>query len=114
VLLFLIYLKKIKSKINMRKLKLPIALFSILCLISCKKEVSEKENIELIKTSVFKKNIEKDNFNKDILPLIQELYEKDSAKYIMLNHIAKKASQEKNKEVFKMNLTNLKDELKYY
>ena len=89
----------------------------ILLMIACKKEkkqVSEKENLKIIKTTVLKKDIEKVNFNKEVLPLVQELYEKDSVKYSMLNHIAKKASKEKNKEIYKLNVANLKDELKYY
>lgn len=89
----------------------------ILLIVSCqkeKKQVSEKENLKHIKTSLLKKNIEKENFNKEVLPLVQELYEKDSVKYSMLNHIAKKASKEKNKEIFKLNAANLKEELKYY
>jgi hypothetical protein len=104
----------------MKKAKLLLTIFGltfILCLTACKKdkkEISEKENLKTIKTIVLKKNIEKSNFNIEVLPLVQELYEKDSVKYSMLNHIAKKAAQEKNKEIFKLNVANLKDELKYY
>lgn len=101
----------------MKNLKLLLPFVFILFIVSCKKEkkeISEKENLKIIKTSVLKKNIEKANFNKEVLPLVQELYEKDSVKYSMLNHIAKKASKEKNKEIYKLNVANLKDELKYY
>ena len=101
----------------MKNLKLLFPFMLILIMISCqkeKKQVSEKENLKIIKSTVLKKNIEKANFNKEVLPLVQELYEKDSVKYSMLNHIAKKASKEKNKEIYKLNVANLKDELKYY
>lgn len=101
----------------MKNLKLLFPFMLILIMISCqkeKKQVSEKENLKIIKSTVLKKNIEKANFNKEVLPLVQELYEKDSVKYSMLNHIAKKASKEMNKEIYKLNVANLKDELKYY
>jgi hypothetical protein len=98
----------------MKNLKLLLSLVLVISVISCKKEVSEKDNLKSIKSSVVKKNIEKENFEKEVLPLVQELYEKDSVKYSMLNHIAKKASKEKKKEIFRMNVANLKDELVYY
>lgn len=101
----------------MKNLKLLLPFAFIFFIVSCKKEkkeISEKENLKIITTTLLKKNIEKENFNKEVLPLVKELYEKDSVKYSMLNHIAKKASKEKNKEIFKLNAANLKDELKYY
>jgi len=98
----------------MKSLKLLFCLVLMISVISCKKEVSEKDNLKSIKSSVVKKDIQKENFEKEVLPLIQELYAKDSVKYSMLNHIAKKASKEKNKEIFKLNVANLKDELVYY
>lgn len=98
----------------MKNLKLLLSIALVISFISCKKEVSEKENLKTIKSNVAKKDIDKENFEKEVLPLVQELYEKDSVKYSMINHIAKKAQKEKNKEIFKMNVANLKDELKYY
>ncbi|WP_289057622.1 hypothetical protein [uncultured Flavobacterium sp.] len=98
----------------MKNLKLLLSIALIISFISCKKEVSEKDNLKSIKSSVTKKDIDKENFEKEVLPLVQELYEQDSVKYAMINHIAKKAQKEKNKEIFKMNVANLKDELAYY
>ncbi|MBZ4037836.1 hypothetical protein K6T82_23970 [Flavobacterium sp. 17A] len=98
----------------MKNLKLLICFVLVISFVSCKKEVSEKDNLKTIKSAVAKKNIEKENFEKEVLPLVQELYEKDSVKYSMINHIAKKAQKEKNKDIFRMNVANLKDELAYY
>lgn len=107
-------MKKIKNLNTMKNLKLILSLALVISFISCKKEVSEKENLQSIKTTVVKKDIDKETFEKEVLPLVQQLYEKDSVKYSLINHIAKKAQKEKNKEIFKMNVANLKDELKYY
>lgn len=98
----------------MKNLKLLLSIALVISFISCKKEVSEKDNLKSIKSSVTKKDIDKEIFEKEVLPKVQELYEKDSVKYSLINHIAKKAQKEKNKEIFKMNVANLKDELKYY
>lgn len=107
-------MKKIKNLNTMKNLKLILSLALVISFISCKKEVSEKENLQSIKTTVVKKDIDKETFEKEVLPLVQQLYEKDSVKYSLINHIAQKAQKEKNKEIFKMNVANLKDELAYY
>jgi len=102
---------------NQKKLsyfKLILSVFILLFFTACKKELTEPETLAKIKTSIKQKTITKDNFNEDIYPYIQDLYSRDTVKYKMLNHIAKKAAKEKNTEVFKMNVSNLKDELKYY
>lgn len=98
----------------MKNLKLLLSFALIISVMSCKKEFSEKDNLTSIQSSVVKKDIQKENFEKEVLPLVKELYQKDSVKYAMLNHIAIKASKEQNKAVFKMNVNNLKDELSFY
>lgn len=98
----------------MRNLKLLISFMLLSLFFSCKKEISESENIKSVKSIVIKHEVDKIKFQDEVFPLIQELYEKDSVKYSMLNHIAKKASKEKNVEIFKLNVANLKEELKFY
>lgn len=85
----------------------------MLCIFSCKKNLSEPEMVIKIKETVSQKNINKENFAKTIFPLVQELYKRDSVKYNMINHIAKKANIQNDKAIYKINLDNLKDELKY-
>lgn len=97
----------------MKNNSLLLSLLLIVTLFSCKKEVSEPETIAKIKVNVLQKSIDKENFNKTIYPLVQELYEKDSIKYKLIHHIAEKAKSQENKEILKMNLENLKAELKY-
>jgi predicted component of type VI protein secretion system len=90
-----------------------LSLILLVCLSSCKKEASEPETIAKIKVNVLQKSINNADFNKNIYPLVQELYEKDSLKYKLIHHIAEKAKTQKEKEILKMNLENLKEELKY-
>ncbi len=98
----------------MKNFKITVYLLGCLFLVSCKKEVNEPETIKNIKTLVVvDKPLSKEIFDKDVFPLVAQLYEQDSVKYKMINHIANKAKLEKNKEIYKMNLANLKEELKY-
>lgn len=99
----------------MKKITLSIVVLSCVFFVGCKKEVNEPENMKNIKSLVLiKKPVSKDVFDKDVFPLISELYAKDSVKYKMINHIANKAKVEKNTEIFNQNVSNLKEELKYY
>ena len=99
----------------MKNFTFTVCLLGCVLLVSCKKEVNEPETIKNIKTLVVvDKPLSKEIFDKDVFPLVAQLYEQDSVKYKMINHIANKAKLEKNKEIFKMNVANLKDELKYY
>ena len=97
----------------MKNYTLSLSLLILVSLFSCKKEVSEPETVAKIKVNVLQKNISTENFNKTIYPLVQELYEKDSVKYKLIHHIAEKAKTQKNDKILKMNLENLKEELKY-
>lgn len=98
----------------MKNFKLLLSLLLLVCLFYCKKEISEPETIKNIKTLVVvDKPLSKEIFDKDVFPMIAKLYEQDSVKYKIINHIANKAKLEKNKEIYKMNLANLKEELKY-
>lgn len=97
----------------MKNYSLLLSLLLIVFLFSCKKEVSEPETIAKIKVNVLQKSISNADFNKNIYPLVQELYEKDSIKYKLIHHIAEKAKIQKNKEILKMNLNNLKEELEF-
>ena len=98
----------------MKNFTFTVCLLGCVLLVSCKKEVNEPETIKNIKTLVVvEKPLSKEIFDKDVFPLVAQLYEQDSVKYKMINHIANKAKLEKNKEIYKMNLDNLKEELKY-
>lgn len=97
----------------MKNLKITLTLLVTACLFSCKKEMTETETINQIKTDVLKKNITKEDFNKTVFPLVEELYKKDSVKYKMIAHISNKAKIQNDKEIFKMNLDNLKSELQF-
>lgn len=97
----------------MKNYTLSLSLLLLVSLFSCKKEVSEPETVAKIKVNVLQKSINNADFNKNIYPLVQELYEKDSIKYKLIHHIAEKAKTQKDKEILKMNLENLKEELKY-
>ena len=98
----------------MKNFTFTVCLLGCVLLVSCKKEVNEPETIKNLKTLVVvEKPLPKEIFDKDVFPLVAQLYEQDSVKYKMINHIANKAKLEKNKEIFKMNLANLKEELKY-
>ena len=98
----------------MKNFTFTVGLLGCVLLVSCKKEVNEPETIKNIKTLVVvDKPLSKEIFDKDVFPLVAQLYEQDSVKYKMINHIANKAKLEKNKEIYKMNLANLKEELKY-
>ena len=98
----------------MKNFTFTVCLLGCVLLVSCKKEVNEPETIKNIKTLVVvEKPLSKEIFVKDVFPLVTQLYQQDSVKYKMINHIANKAKLEKNKEIFKMNLANLKEELKY-
>lgn len=97
----------------MKNYTLSLSLLLLVSLFSCKKEVSEPETVAKIKVNVLQKSISNADFNKNIYPLVQELYEKDSIKYKLIHHIAEKAKSQKDKEILKMNLENLKEELKY-
>ncbi len=98
----------------MKNFTFTVCLLGCVLLVFCKKEVNEPETIKNIKTLVVvEKPVSKEIFDKDVFPLVAQLYEQDSVKYKMINHIANKAKLEKNKEIYKMNLANLKEELKY-
>ena len=98
----------------MKNFTFTVCLLGCVLLVSCKKEVNEPETIKNIKTLVVvDKPLSKEIFDKDVFPLVAQLYEQDSVKYKMINHIAKKAKLEKNKAIFTENVKNLKDELKF-
>ena len=84
----------------MKNFTFTVCLLGCVLLVSCKKEVNEPETIKNIKTLVVvEKPLSKEIFDKDVFPLVAQLYEQDSVKYKMINHIANKAKLEKNKEI---------------
>jgi ribosomal protein L20 len=84
-----------------------------LIFVSCKKEVDEKKSLKTIEFVVKQKKVSKENFKKTVLPVINDLYEKDSVKYRILNHIAKKAAIEKNPKIFSIQLNDMKSEMEF-
>lgn len=80
---------------------------------SCKKEVNEKKSLQIIQNVVLEKKITKEKFNSEVLPEIKSLYEKDSVKYRILNHIAKKAAAEKNPKILAIQMKDIKAELEF-
>jgi ribosomal protein L3 len=84
-----------------------------LIFVSCKKEVDEKKSLKTIEFVVKQKKVSKENFKENVLPVINDLYEKDSVKYRILNHIAKKASIEKNPKIFSIQLNDMKSEMEF-
>lgn len=98
----------------MKKLTTPfLSTLIMMCLFSCKKELTQTEAIKEIKNLTSKKNVSKQSFEKNILPIVNELYLKDSVKFKMINYIAEKAKKETNKAVFKMQVKNLKEEMNF-
>lgn len=109
----LIFVFHKRNTIIMKKITSCAFILFFISFISCKKEVNQGETVKEIKTLVTSEKVTKDEFNTKILPRVEELYQEDSVKYRMINHIANKAKKEKNKTVFKENVKNLKDELKF-
>ncbi len=97
----------------MKKLPLLVCFFFGLLFLSCKKEVDETQNLKEIETLVIQQDLPKEVFAEKVLPLVKELHSVDSSKYQMINHIAEKAQKEKNKSIYKINVENLKEALKY-
>ena len=98
----------------MKKLPLLVCFFSTpLLFLSCKKEVDETQNLKEIETLVIQQDLPKEVFAEKVLPLVKELHSVDSSKYQRINHIAEKAQKEKNKSIYKINVENLKEALKY-
>jgi len=98
----------------MKKFIFPFCLTMVLCFSSCKKEVDQKKNLTEINSLTISKEIDKTVFTNEILPRVKELYEQDSVQYRIINNIAMKAVTEKNKEIYNIQVQNLKDELKYF
>lgn len=96
----------------MKKYTLCLLLMSSLTFVSCKK-FDEKESVKEVNEMIKPKKVSKKNFDENIFPLVDELYKSDTVKYKMINHIATKAKNEKNEELYKLNLQNLKDEMKF-
>lgn len=84
-------------------------------IISCakeKKEFSEAELISDIKVLTNDSIILREKFINEVLPAINELELRDSVKYVMINHIAEKLKNEKDKEIFQLNYNDFRSELK--
>jgi len=58
--------------------------------------------------------ISHDDFKKSIYLMVRELYNFDNKKYKIIMHIAEKAKNEIDKDVFLMNYTDLKSELRLW
>lgn len=97
----------------MKKKVFAVCFCSSIVFFSCKKEINQPETIKTIKFLVTNKSLTREKIEKEVSPLITKLYEQDSVKYRMINHISNKAKLQTNKTVFLMNMENLKEELKY-
>jgi hypothetical protein len=83
------------------------------CLISCKKELTQPEAVNKINVMVSSKDMTKATFEKELLPIVNDLYEQDRVKYRLIHHIALKAQQEKRNDIFKLQIQSLKAEMKF-
>ena len=86
----------------------------ILCSLSaCKKELTQKQAVEKITLLASQKKITKQNFTEELLPIVNDLYAKDSIKFRIIHHIALKAQKEKRNDIFEAQVKNIKNEMKY-
>jgi hypothetical protein len=97
----------------MKKSTLFLATLLLISLTGCKKELSQPEAQAKITSLASQKNFSKETFEKELLPIVNELYEQDSAKYRIIHHIALKAQKEKSKGIFEVQVKNLKAEMKF-
>lgn len=97
----------------MKKIYVCLTSLFLFSLTACKKELSEPEAVQKITSLVSKKNISKQIFTEELLPMVNDLYKKDSIKFRIIHHIALKAQIEKNNEIFELQIKNIKDEMKY-
>lgn len=97
----------------MKKTGLFLATLLLISLTACKKELSQPEAQAKITSLASQKNFSKEEFEKELLPIVNDLYAQDSAKYRIIHHIALKAQIEKRKDIFEAQIKSLKDEMKF-
>lgn len=92
--------------------KLFIMLIVLLSLSACQKEKTEKERFNDLNVQL-KKEVNTKSFKEEIYPNIIELYALNPKKYSLIKNIADKASSQKNPDIFKINVSDLKSEMKF-
>lgn len=97
----------------MKKTGLFLATLLLISLTACKKELSQPEAQAKITSLASQKNFSREAFEKELLPIVNDLYEQDSVKYRIIHHIALKAQKEKSKDIFELQVKSLKDEMKF-
>ena len=97
----------------MKKTNLILLSSLLMIAASCKKELSQPEAIKKITSLTSQKNLSKETFENELLPIVKDLYKQDSVKFSIIIHIAKKAQNEKNKEIFDIQVKNLKNEINF-
>lgn len=101
------------KKRHMRNTYIYAATLFFISLTACKKEVSQKDAVQKITFLASQKKISKQHFLQELMPIVNDLYEKDREKYRIIHHIALKAQNEKNSEIFQLQVKNLKDEMQF-
>jgi uncharacterized membrane protein len=97
----------------MKKSYIYLAALFLFGLTACKKELTQPEAIEKINTLSSQKTLSREDFENELLPTVNDLYEKDSLKYRIIHHIAMKAQQEKEKKLFDAQVKSLQAEMKF-
>lgn len=106
-----IIMKKINSTIKKVGILAIFGLFFASCKNEEKKDFSESVIVKEIKSNTFTDNVNREEFAKNIYPLVDSLYKNDTLKYGLLNHIAKKTANEPNPEIFEKNFQDFKGEV---
>ena len=78
---------------------------------------NKRLNEEEVKSSLvtlIPETITQDKFNKSIYLLVKELYHFDNTKYAIIMHIAEKAKNQIDKEIFYFHYVDLQNELRLW
>lgn len=89
-----------------------LLLIFLVTMVSCQKEKNEKELFKDLNNKL-EKNVSAQLFKEEVYPNILELHTLNKGKYSLIKNIADKALIQKNTDIFKINVSDLKNEMKY-